>query len=739
MLDFFYTGAEFSTGPASVSLDTPLPDVSMFETQTRNINLDSYFSNAASYEVITGPAWGTVAAGVLTITAPTGSATSSPFSITVRATGEDASTAQDTLVVTVSASVAGGQPYSAWLHGDAPRSSTVAGHKFWCWDDPHGLATSHPDIHIMERQVINENATTRWKANLPGLGTHDAVLVSRNGSVTTGDATVSIPVREAQDYAVGVLAKGLARGEVGLMIQNFGSPSIEESYPFHNVVFRNVLDAPIGVSGDGTNPITLVNNVDNNGDLIVSVDPATDVSNAPAGYNDESDGIDSFFTKNGVDYWSGWMTAFCNEWQRLQRVDPGFTTLPDITAFWFDTENGLRMNNIIKNWSAMLEDPRATDPTAIVGSPWTLAQIHQKIKDALDPSDWLPEDGGGNLLDTSGYSWLNAAYIPWVAEAVKWQNKIESWAFKAITDDEILPLMPSVYIANWNTSSDYPVRIGDMNSVVAESGDIQVLGAKHGTHAGDVFYSSPLQNLDYTFQDTTNPLPLAPWVFGPLRWAATVDVDDDSSSLTPDVAYYDNISWWRLADDTWDQSSSAELPADLQSKYASLLSGNIHERQVGCAEIYWREAMTTLADMGCRHFLLWWNPANESGISGAPADYRDDFGDMLANLYDESFSNTPTVPLAKYLKTSITRAASGIPHWKIQNGIKSWTLKMDSNSNCILKINGGTYIGTYRHPEWALQILVALHLRLGARAFSDAEQRALKSLIDSKYVKEPGV
>ena len=718
-----------------VTLIGPIPDQSLFETQSQSLSLGTYFANATGYSVTSGPAWATVSGTLLNLVPPLDSNLDSPFSVTVQATGANSSSVSDTFSISVSA-LSSTNPYTSTFFGQRP-ATYIPGHTFWCWDDPHGAASNHPNIHQMVRTIIAENNSSFWKEGLPGISGYTVTTYPRE--VSTGPAAVTAPVLEAQQMANLVISRGLSEGEVGLMIQNFGSPFINASYPFHNVIFRNVLDAPNGWTSDG-NPVD-----------VAVVGGTVTINNPRAGYANTSDGVDSFFISNGVEYWVGWMTAFCTEWKRLQREDPAFANLPDPTAFWFDTENQIRMNNILKYWRYMWDDPRSTDVNAM-GIGISFRQLHARIQSELAPEDRLPEDETGapdedhwngvvdNLLtDSSG--WVNK-YPEWSMRAILWQQKIEAVAFATVTDKEILPFFPDTFIGNWNTSSDWPEEVTSLVNNTDNNGVVLPI-ARHGTHSSPVLYGLGMETVNRTFGKVQSTHPGAPWVFGPLLWAGTTSWDTDGNGSN-DTTGYKHVDWWSLYSDLpvgydndpdFSVSGNPELPAELQTKYASLLTGDVHQRRLGEAEIYWREAMLTLRDSGCRHFLLWWDQANESGLAGAPVNYRDQFGDLLADLYNEYFSPVPTVRLAKYTTPAITRLASGVPHWKLMNGIKSWSLATDEQGGtCSLLINRDTFIGKYPNPEMAMQVLVALHIRLGARAFDDNEQVALKNLIDAKYV-----
>lgn len=637
------------------------------------------------------------------------------FSIKVTATDPEGLFVSITfsLLVAVAQSLDGKQPFSSLLFGRQEQTNLVRGHKFWCWDEPHGLADSNPNIHRINRAKITERAETRWKANLPGLGPV-ASTADRYPDCTTGPLTVTIPQRMAQDFAARVIIRGLNRGEIGILLQNFGSPFFSQSFPFINQLWRSVLDAPNAFFTDGQAPVV----VDNGPGTIPTI------ATLPGTYTSSSDGIDSLFTRNGVDYWSGWITAFCTEWKRLQAEDPYYEGLPDPTAFWMDTENQLRGNNILKFWSRMLEDPRATDINAIAGVGKTLLQIHLEIRSRLAPEDRLPEAGEAHLtdtpgvvLDTTSYQWASSRYAAWSEVYLEYQQLVEISAARIVMDDEIKPFFPTAYIGNWNTTSGLNQVQRNLVAEGPNSGIIPIT-TSHGSHHTFVFYGGDLNTMEY-WLGLDSAKPYAPWLIGPLWFNFNLSGE-----------YLEHAFW------TVKEGEEFPMPAELQTKYADLLSGDIHEQRLGLVEIYIREAYGKLRDAGCRNFLLWWNQENEDGIAGTPVGQKDAMGDLLSNLYDTLFSDIPTVPLAKYLHPSITSVATGIPKSKLRNGIKSWSLQMADNGDCVLYINRRTYIGTYAYPEQALQVIVALHIRLGASASTEEEQRALKALIDSKYVSE---
>ena len=602
------------------------------------------------------------------------------------------------------------------LFGDQPRSSVV-GHKLWTWDEPYGLANTHPDIHQLAYTVINEGPTTRWKVGLPGLNNTTITTEARVASVTTGPATVTLPVREAQELADQARTRNQGLGEVGITMNRWGSGQTNAGgFPFIGNIFQSTLDAPQGWCSSfaadwyttTTTPVVVTNGEAG------QTPSVTNGSNNwqgglpwPGSVTDGNDTVDSMFMANGVEYWSGWMTAFCTEWKRLQKDDPNFNgsngyQLPDPAAFWYDTEGLNEIGNIMRWWSTMLDDPRADDINAIPGLGKTLRQIHLEIESQLDPSDRLP----ANTLPLSYANYINL-YPEWSSLAGAWLHAAEAAAMRVITDDEILSFFPGALIGNWYTSSNHrQTYTSGANTVTFIRPD------RHGTHASHVFYELPLSRLD-DYNQSESLKPQAPWVFHPARWG--------SINGPADV-------------DNWELGGDVNLSADLQTKYAAEIaaaSGDTQATNLLLSKIYWWEAMSRFADAGVRNFLLWWNPDAVSGINTTEA------GNFIANFYDEYLSDTPSTPLAKYIEPEIGLLVASLCHRKLKNGIKSWSIMRSTDStDVILKINRSTMIGKFGCIEHALQAIVALHIRLGAKATTEDEQRNLKQLIDAKYVTE---
>ena len=602
------------------------------------------------------------------------------------------------------------------LFGDQPRSSVV-GHKLWTWGEPYGLANTHPDIHQLAYIVINEGPTTRWKVGLPGLNNTTITTEARIASVTTGPATVTLPVREAQELANQARTRNQGPGEVGITMNRWGSGQTNAGgFPFIGNIFQSTLDAPQGWCSSfaadwyttTTTPVVVTNGEAG------QTPSVTNGSNNwqgglpwPGSVTDGNDTVDSMFMANGVEYWSGWMTAFCTEWKRLQKDDPNFNgsngyQLPDPAAFWYDTEGLNEIGNIMRWWSTMLDDPRADDTNAIPGLGKTLRQIHLEIESQLDPSDRLP----ANTLPLAYANYINL-YPEWSSLAGAWLHAAEAAAMRVIADDEILPFFPGALIGNWYTSSNHrQTYTSGANTVTFIRPD------RHGTHASHVFYELPLSRLD-DYNQSESLKPQAPWVFHPARWG--------SINGPADV-------------DNWELGGDVNLSADLQTKYAAEIaaaSGDTQATNLLLSKIYWWEAMSRFADAGVRNFLLWWNPAAVSGINTTEA------GNFIANFYDEYLSDTPSTPLAKYIEPEIGLLVASLCHRKLKNGIKSWSIMRSTDStDVILKINRSTMIGKFGCIEHALQAIVALHIRLGAKATTEDEQRNLKQLIDAKYVTE---
>jgi hypothetical protein len=411
------------------------------------------------------------------------------------------------------------------------------------------------------------------------------------------------------------------------------------------------------------------------------------------------------------------MSAFCLEWKRLQSDDPFCAGLPDPTAFWFDTEEENEVSNILRRSSLMQEDSRWDERGWMPGINYSVADIYQIIRDRLAPEDRLPEVGDqhlvdgpmGTLVDTTSLGpseWSSSRYAAWSQEMGPWVHRIQAAAMYEVADKEIKEFFPSAMIGNWNTSSAHTeLEVNDL-TWERQSG--------HGTHASHVNYSTPRSRTEaYCISDTYKPQ--APWIYYPFHWGSWGDGNKAQ------------VNNWRL------DGSGTQLPSDLQTKYAdeiAAVSGDTNAENLLLAEIYWREGISIFRDAGVRHYLCWWDPLDIGGVEFA------DVGPLVETLYDGLFSTLPSTPLAKYLNPDVAVLASGVPHWKLRNGIQSWTLKMVDNGTCILKINHGTYIGSYTYVEHALQVIVALHLRLGARAYDENTQRALKALIDSKYITE---
>lgn len=602
---------------------------------------------------------------------------------------------------TVQPPYTGAQPFAALVHGNATPDPSVPGHTIWTWDEPY---TTNPNIVKMREHQITMNDTTRWKADLPGMSGGTVTTASRVAEFSTGPATgISLPAREAQEVAKSCIDDGLLPNQIGIVLNRFGAQT-KDNTPHLNQLFQHPLDAPTGIFSNDALPV--ITNI-NSGQVPIFT-PALPTTNS----------IDSIWTENGVAAWSGYMSAFCAEWKRLQQEEPYCVGLPDPTAFWFDIEEQNEILNLIKRSSLMQVDVegRWDQVGPIVGVGYSAKQIYQEIRDNLEPSQRLPEVGNthltdpvmGTIADTTGFlnsAWWNE-FPEWSTLFGTWLHRIEASAVKAICDNEVLPYFPNAYIGNWDSSSAHGE---EQQGLTWSRKDHQ------GTHGSHVNYSTPRDRTErYCLSDTTKPQ--APWVYYPLQWGA----DGNLTQAT--------VNNWSLAGET-------QLPDDLKEKYSAELAAvaaDVEAENLLLSEIYWRESMTIFRDQGVRHFLCWWNPAAEAGISTAGV------GTMMDELFEELFSALPTVPLAKYLNPNITRLASAVPAWKLSNGIKSWTLRMASTGRCILKINRSTYIGTYKTVEHALQIVVGLHIRLGASASSENQQETLRALINSKYVNQTG-
>jgi len=497
--------------------------------------------------------------------------------------------------------------------------------KLWTWDDPYGLAKTHPNIHQMGNTIIRELPTDRWKNTLPSLEGSGATLLKRVAPVTTGPEDVIIPVHEAQEIARQVLARNQGPGEVGITLNRYGSPGAFRDNsgtligaPFIGLLFQSILDAPQDwfSSYDSewyTKGKTTPAEIDPN---TIAVTKKPVVENAP-----DQVSVGCLFTANGVEYWRGWLNEFCIEWKRLQAEDPAFVNLPDPTAFWLDTEIQNELGNIHRRWGQMLADPRADDLNAMPGMTKTLREIHLEIRAALEPSQRLPEVGGAHESETPGvvvdgfsagwpYAGWITTYPEWSSLAGPWVHAIEAAAMKIVADNEIFPHFPTALVSNWYTSSNHreiETSGGNTVSYIRPDG--------HGTHASHVFYSAPIEIVD-EYNNSNSPKPQAPWVFHPARWGATAD-----NALTP-------VNNWSIDA----PGATVNLSQELQQKYASEIggvSGDAEATNLLMAKIYWNEAIPRFVDAGVQHFLLWNDPGSTAAIDTTAA------GNILVDVYEK--------------------------------------------------------------------------------------------------------